>query len=298
MRAVNGSTDHRPRARLRAAVATTAALAAVAAVAGCDSLRDTTHDGRAGAGPSASAGPRWNPRPASIASLGDSISRGFDACSALSDCPEVSWATGSQPQSLAGRLLSDPLDNSWNYARTGARIADLPDQVRSAAARKPELVTVLIGANDACRPSVDAMTSAEDFRAGFAASVRELRGALPKAQLYVASVPDLKRLWSQGRESPYAKTVWKLGICQSMLRDADAVDTAARQRREQVSQRVAAYNDALRDVCGKDALCRFDDAVHGYEFTGEQLSKWDWFHPNKEGQNALAELAYRRITTG
>ncbi|MBB5933154.1 lysophospholipase L1-like esterase [Streptomyces zagrosensis] len=240
--------------------------------------------------------PTWDTRPGSIASVGDSITRGYDACSVLSDCPEASWSTGLDVDSLAKRLLPNPQQHTWNYAETGALMADLPAQLQTATVKRPELVTVMIGANDACRDSVAEMTSVEDFRADFTASLTALRRALPKTQVYVASVPDLKRLWSEGRKDPVRRQVWKLGICPVMLRDPQSTHDRANERRDQVQQRVRDYNTVLRDVCGKLVLCRYDQAVHRYRFTGDELSKWDWFHPSKEGQQKLADLAYQEIS--
>ena len=132
--------------------------AAVLGAAGCDAAGGASPapDGtRAKARPSASPTPVWDSSPASMVAVGDSITRGFDACSVLSDCPEVSWATGtdSEVRSLAVRLLgtSRAAAHSWNHAETGARIAQLPEQMDLAAEQKPDLVTVMIGAKDACR---------------------------------------------------------------------------------------------------------------------------------------------------
>ncbi|WP_330304309.1 MULTISPECIES: SGNH/GDSL hydrolase family protein [unclassified Streptomyces] len=290
--------SHRSRAVLAIAVA------ALLGVAGCDATggnspapRGTTAKGL----PSLKPTPTWDRSPESVAAVGDSITRGFDACTVLSDCPEVSWATGSDTQvnSLAVRLLgkAGAATHSWNYAVTGARMADLPGQMAQAATRKPELVTVMAGANDACRSSASAMTSVADFRAEFEDAMDTLRSALPKTQVYVSSVPDLKRLWSQGRTNQLGKQVWKLGICPSMLGDPDALDTAATLRRGKVQDRVEAYNKVLEDVCAQDRRCRFDGgAVFDYRFGTDQLSHWDWFHPSKDGQARLAEIAYRTVT--
>ncbi|MFF4405911.1 SGNH/GDSL hydrolase family protein [Streptomyces sp. NPDC001404] len=286
----------RSMARRAAAAAACAALL-LPALAGCDSGGSEEKGSRAAAKPEPSPRPVWNTRPASIASLGDSITRGFDACSVLADCPEVSWATGTQVDSLARRLLPSPETSSWNFAKTGARAADLPRQMQAAIEQKPELVTVLIGANDACRPSPDDMTSAEQFRTHVETAVKELRRSLPKSQLYMAGIPDLKRLWSEGRKDPLGKQVWKLAsVCPSMLHDADAQDAASDERRTQVDRRVGEYNAVLKDVCGRDELCRYDDSVHGYAFTGEQLSQWDRFHPSRQGQQTLADMAYKAVT--
>ncbi|WSQ08749.1 SGNH/GDSL hydrolase family protein [Streptomyces sp. NBC_01231] len=279
-----------------------AALAAtVLGVTGCDAVGGNS-PGPSGTGAQkAKPRPAWDSSPASVAAVGDSITRGFDACAVLTDCPEVSWATGGSAEvdSLAVRLLgrAKAAERSWNYAVTGARMADLPGQMGQAAARKPGLVAVMAGANDACRASTSAMTPVADFRADFEDAIRILRRAAPKTQVYVASVPNLKRLWSQGRTNPVGKQVWKLGICPSMLGDADALDAAATERRNTVEQRVEDYNKVLKEVCAKDRHCRFDGgAVHDYRFGTGQLSQWDWFHPSVNGQARLAEIAYRAVT--
>jgi lysophospholipase L1-like esterase len=292
----------RQRSRAVLAVVT----AAVVGAAGCDAV------GGNESAPSASGTeaqrvkpspttPAWDSSPASLAAVGDSITRGFDACAILQDCPEASWATGSSAKvdSLAVRLLgaAKAASSSWNYAVSGARMADLAGQMAQAAAKKPELVTVMAGANDACRKSTSAMTSVADFRAQFEDAMSTLRDAAPKAQVYVASVPNLKRLWSEGRTNPMGKQVWKLGICPSMLSDADALDAVATERRDTVQKRVVAYNEVLKEVCAEDELCRFDGgAVYKYRFGTDQLSHIDWFHPSVNGQARLAEIAYREVT--
>ncbi|MFI7399572.1 SGNH/GDSL hydrolase family protein [Streptomyces sp. NPDC049541] len=287
--------SHRSRTVL-AAVAVT-----VLGVAGCDAVGGNSAGPTGTKAHSAKPAPAWDVSPRSIAAVGDSITRGFDACTVLSDCPEVSWATGTSAKvdSLAVRLLgkAQAAERSWNYAVTGARMADLPGQMAQAVTRRPQLVTVMAGANDACRASTAAMTSVESFRADFQDALSTLRRSLPKTQVYVASVPNLKRLWSEGRTNPLGKQVWKLGICPSMLGDADALDSAATLRRDTVQKRVEAYNKVLEEVCAKDRRCRFDGgAVYDYRFGTAQLSQWDWFHPSVNGQARLAEIAYRKVT--
>jgi lysophospholipase L1-like esterase len=256
----------------------------------------TSHSGGASAG--ASGTPRraapirpWSVTPPTVAALGDSITRGFDACKPLSDCPEVSWATGTRTKvdSVTQRLTATA--HSWNLAVSGALVSDLPAQARAAAAHKPALVTVLIGANDACATDVDSMTSTEDFRTDFADALSYLHRTLPHTQIVVSSIPDLRRLWSVGRKNPLGKQIWKLGLCPSMLGDADSQSAAADSRRSAVRDRVVAYNSAMGQVCGGYPLCRYDGgAVFDYRFTSDDLSTWDWFHPNESGEAALARI--------
>ncbi|CAM5296576.1 SGNH/GDSL hydrolase family protein OS=Streptomyces alboniger OX=132473 GN=CP975_10740 PE=4 SV=1 [Streptomyces alboniger] len=272
----------------------------VLGVTGCDAVGGNS-PGPSGTGAQkAKPTPAWDSSPASVAAVGDSITRGFDACAVLTDCPEVSWATGGSAEvdSLAVRLLgrAKAAERSWNYAVTGARMADLPGQMGQAAARKPGLVAVMAGER-----RLPGQHLGDDpgggIRADFEDAIRILRRAAPKTQVYVASVPNLKRLWSQGRTNPVGKQVWKLGICPSMLGDADALDAAATERRNTVEQRVEDYNKVLQEVCAKDRHCRFDGgAVHDYRFGTGQLSQWDWFHPSVNGQARLAEIAYRAVT--
>ncbi|MGK5531271.1 SGNH/GDSL hydrolase family protein [Streptomyces sp. URMC 129] len=280
-------------------------IAAVAALAACTSSSTTTSepDRTAGAVPSAEVTPAWDTSPASMAAIGDSITRAFDACSLLSDCPEASWATGTDTEvdSLARQLLGDPetiADRTWNLAETGATVADIPAQARQAVAHSPELVTVLIGANDACAQDVASMTSVADFEAHLRAALDLIREELPETEVYVSSVPDLLRLWSEGSDSTMARAVWQLAdICPSLLAGAGDDSAAATERRAAVDERVREYNATLEAVCAEDPLCRYDGgAVFAYDFGSRHLSDWDWFHPSREGQAELAALAYERIT--
>ncbi|MER8047858.1 SGNH/GDSL hydrolase family protein [Streptomyces sp. NPDC094032] len=289
----------RGRRRIRTTAAAAVALLCVAVLPGCSASGGPADTAK----PTPKPTPSWDPSPGSVAAVGDSITRAFDACTVLSDCPEASWATGTDAgvNSLALRLLGPEgvPGRSWNLARTGALMAELPEQMAAAAAERPELVTVMMGANDACRARPELMTPVEDFRASFTTALGRLRAGAPKAQVYVSSVPDLKRLWATGRVSPLGRQVWSLGVCGAMLADPEDLGPAAEDRRNRVRDRVVAYNRVLKEVCAKDARCRYDDgAVFGFRFEGGQLSPWDWFHPSRDGQARLAEIAYRRISAG
>ncbi|MFB7589440.1 SGNH/GDSL hydrolase family protein [Streptomyces sp. NPDC056169] len=296
------------RTTARTAVASgAAALLCVGVLSGCTAGGSETEAARrtptTAPTPSPTPTPTslWDVSPGSLAAVGDSVTRAFDACAVLADCPEASWATGTDAavNSLALRLLGPEkaATRSWNLARTGARMAELPEQMAGAAAEKPELVTVMMGANDACRPTPELMTPVADFRFSFETALARLRAGAPKAQVYVSSVPDLKHLWATGRLNPAGLQVWKLGICGSMLADAEDLGPAAERRRTAVRERVVAYNEVLEEVCAEDERCRYDGgAVFGFRFGDGQLSPWDWFHPSRDGQARLAELAYRRIT--
>jgi lysophospholipase L1-like esterase len=237
------------------------------------------------------------PAPTSMSSLGDSITRGFNVCGWYVDCPSRSWSTGGSVNSHYVRIRGvQPAitGRNFNDADTGARMADLNGQAQTAVARGVQYVTILIGANDACRSSEAAMTPVATFETQFRLAMSTLTGGLPTAAVFVASIPDVKRLWEVGRGSFAARTAWSLfGICQSMLARPTSTAAADVARRDRVRARVIAYNDVLARVCAEHAACRFDgNAVFSYPFTLGQVSGWDYFHPNTNGQQVLAEVTY------
>src|SRR6478672_5578482 len=120
-----------------------------------------------------------SPPPNSMASLGDSITRGFNACGFFVDCPARSFATGtaSSVNSHYQRILRvNPAISGHNNndARSGAKAADMAGQARTAVGQGVQYVTLLIGANDACTSSESTMTSVATFRSQIDAALTTL----------------------------------------------------------------------------------------------------------------------------
>jgi lysophospholipase L1-like esterase len=238
------------------------------------------------------------PVPASMASLGDSITRGFNACGWFFDCTSRSWSTGANDgvTSHYERLQAiDPtMSSRTNLARSGAKMAELPGQAQGAVDRAVGYVTILMGANDACTSSEDAMTPVADFEASVTDAFAVLAGAAAPPAVLVSSIPDIHRLWEVGKDSSSARTAWSTyGICQSMLANPTSTADADVERRARVRQRVIDYNAVLAGVCAQHDFCT-DDAQMVFEFPFERshLSSWDYFHPNTSGQNVLAEVTW------
>jgi lysophospholipase L1-like esterase len=238
------------------------------------------------------------PRPRVMAALGDSITRAFAACQRAGDCVEQSWATGTAEDldSHWRRLGHGSGKGSHNLAVSGARVAGLSAQVRAAVEVRPDYVTVLIGANDACAADEAAMTSVEDFTASFDSAMDALARGLPDARILVLSIPDLARLWQVGKDRRDVRRVWAAyGVCQSMLARPTDTSAAAGARRERVRGRVQAYNAAMAAACARQSpRCRHDgNAVFDYRFGLQDVSTVDYWHPSKRGQAHLAEVAWR-----
>ncbi|GAA4710727.1 SGNH/GDSL hydrolase family protein [Phytohabitans rumicis] len=240
------------------------------------------------------------PLPAAMASVGDSITRGFNACGFYVDCPSRSFSTGdnSSVNSHYRRLLAaNPAIQGRNYndAASGATADDLPGQMSTVVGQNVGYVTVLIGANDACAGSEAGMTAVATFRGHIDTALARLRAGLPNARVLVLSIPDIKRLWAVGKGNFLARSAWSLlSICQSMLANPTSTAAADVARRDRVRQRVIDYNAQLAAACAAyGPLCKYDGgAVFGFQFTLAHLSGWDYFHPDTDGQTVLAATSY------
>ncbi|MFB4283624.1 MULTISPECIES: GDSL-type esterase/lipase family protein [unclassified Nonomuraea] len=240
--------------------------------------------------------------PEVMAALGDSISTGFNACGWYVSCTSRSWSAGDHGEVSSHYLrlskLSGTLQkHNLNFAVPGSTSADLLGQVKKAVAAKADYVTILIGAQDACVRTEQAMTPVQTYRRRLDAALTELRAGMPRARVFIASIPDLRRLWQVGRGNPLARTFWTAGrICQAMLAKPTSTRRADAERRDRVRARVIAYNRAAAEACAAYGPgCRTDGgAVFSFPFTLDHVSKWDFFHPNVAGQRVLAEQTFRR----
>jgi lysophospholipase L1-like esterase len=236
------------------------------------------------AAPSPAADP-----PPTMAALGDSITVAYDATRLLTPQPEYSWSTGysTSVRSLSQRLTI-PRASAVNIAKSGTKMADLNGQALSVEVGT-DLVTILMGANDACTSSVSTMTDPLVFRAQFESALQTLT-TQQVDQIVVASIPNIEQLWSVYKGSGSARFVWGLyKICQSMLANPTSTKPADVQRRAAVTLRVGEFNLALQQECAEVATCRYDGgAVNRTTFTRTDVSTVDYFHPSIKGQNLLA----------
>ena len=140
------------------------------------------------------------------------------------------------------------------------------------------------------------MTPAETFKQNVQSALTTLAttpGGPPR--VFVASVPNLYRLWEVNYLNSSARFTWGvLSICQSMLANPSSLDPVDAQRRSDVQARVTAYNIALAELCAIPAnSCRYDGgAVAGTVFEAGEISTRDYFHPSLAGQTRLASVTW------
>lgn len=235
--------------------------------------------------------------PRSIAAIGDSITQAYDACCWYGNHPGNSWSTGGASwdgvRSHYERILAAKpriAGHNHNDAVSGAKMADAPAQARAAVSQGASYVTILMGANDVCTSSIDTMTPVETFRSKLRSALSILEAGLPSgAHIFVASIPDVHRLWELFHDDAVARAVWSAAnICQSMLssQNTDA-DRAA------VGAREAAFNAVLEQECSAYVNCLFDGyAVFQTQFVSSDVSHLDYFHPSLSGQAKLANVTW------
>lgn len=233
-----------------------------------------------------------------VAALGDSITLGVNACGGAGECREASWSTGNDGGTggFAARVgeATGHQPDTANLAVAGARARDLPKQAAAAAAGGADLVTILVGGNDACAPTVATMTPTADYAASVKQALAALDSAPKKPVVFIASVPYLNGLLTAHSGNKAARQSWTQGhICQSLLANPASSAAADVRRRAAVATRVNEYNVALAAQCAAVSRCIFDGgAVATIDFSAPQISSVDFFHPARAGQRAIAEATW------
>jgi len=224
-----------------------------------------------------------------------------------------SWAAGldkeyrvdSHSQRL--KFLADRQNKKsyhFNAAVSGARTSRFPDQLekiekwvkKNPKEHKPEHAIMLMGPNDVCSDNLERMTKTDLYFDRFEKTISSLRTMNPEIKVLLVGTPNLEHLRKTAKDSNVGflkcKQIWeKAGYCDNILVEKDP------EKRAQVDQRVRDYNQALEDlaarfnnVTGEDSV-RASTSIYDLKFTDDDVSV-DCFHPNRSGQNLLAETSF------
>ena len=161
-------------------------------------------------------------------------------------------------------------------------------------------MTVLLGGNDACAPTLDEMTPAADYEARLTELFARLNADAPDATILAMSVPNLMHLWEIGHVNGQAVQAWNSSpSCKNLLGSADDASAEATARRAAVAARVDEYNAAIVRVCAAAERCIDDGgAVFAYDFSADEISAIDFFHPSIAGQRVIAGIAWDSLEGG
>lgn len=285
------------------------------------------------------------PVPLNLFNIGDSIGEGEATDGTIGQMHhDTVWSTGYNLNDIVYSLNerfedSCPTiycennanrDATFNHSVSGAVMADFEIQVNevvSAAIATPSgmagMVAILLGNNDVCASSLDAMTDPEVFEAQYRAGLDILAAsdATKNAYIHVSSIPAIYWLWNAKRTDFWCRVVaWPFVPCENLL-DNPTDDCASEEsrldpntiypddgpncvRRKQFHKKIRdTYNPILRNVLqeyivdGRLPNAYFVD-IFDIQFGSEHINDGDCFHPSVEGHALLAEEQWGRSLWG
>ena len=286
-----------------------------------------------------------NPVPSNLFNIGDSIGEGEAADDIIGKAQhDTVWSTGYNPNDVAFSLNerfenfcptnyyenNAARDTIFNHAVSGADMADFAAQASAVASKaietpsgKAGMVTILLGNNDVCADSLNAMTSPVVFETQYRAGLDILaaNAATKNVYIHVSSIPAIYWLWNAMREDDVCRIlIWPFVPCENLLDnpendcgsgnshlDPDTIhldDGDDCIRRKEFHAKIRdIYNPILRDVLQEyKADRRLPNAyfvdIFDVQFRVEHINDGDCFHPSVEGHALLAQEGWSRSPWG
>ena len=167
----------------------------------------------------------------------------------------------------------------------------------------PDLVTFLGGANDLCKRSYDKMTSAREYRRQVYVTLESILKKSPKSRVLVMPLMRIDSLtknlksekifkMKKDRDILTCKNMWKITqYCPTITRSKNLVEEL------RLGARIEQYNLALKWVV-LSLRAHYSDRIRLVRNAENQTIKAedisiDCFHPNVNGQNRLAQAAWK-----
>jgi hypothetical protein len=229
--------------------------------------------------------------PSSMATIGDSISRGcFTDDSIDPDQPEHVWSTGYEAgdgcnSHLERIRVAVPGAVGNNNAVNGATSSDLLGQANTSVSQGVQYVTIQMGGNDVCADDTAGMTPLATWEYRWNEAIDVLQAGLPGADILVTGTANVRRVYDVGKSNFGCILKWAIaGFCNNMLLNGST------QRTEATNMNIA-YVNSLSSIASAQGVW-FDVDSYNYAFSRSQLSAIYCFHPDISLQNALAEVTY------
>lgn len=227
-----------------------------------------------------------------MAAVGDSITAGFNAYRPLIN-RDYSWATGWRANGLVDSIylkLMRAVGNvsATNVAISGSKAEDIGAQIDKLADADLDYISVLIGANDVCQWPADYKESLQTYKADVARGLAQLTADHKGIHIDLGTIPNIMHLYNLGKSSGACQRKWNTTKFCSLLRsDTTAADVEAF---------AASWRDANAALA--EIAQRFPDNVRLITklsapiFTPDEISPYDCFHPNTDGQSMLANIVW------
>lgn len=274
--------------------------------------------------------------------IGDSIGEAEAADGTIGSINhETVWSTGYDVNDVVASLnerfeytnASDYYENNFtrdyvfNHAISGSVMNDFESQASNIvailnSATPPDMagmITILLGNNDVCAPSLETMTDPVLFEEQYRAGLDVLANSVltSSADIHVSSIPAIYWLWNAKRSNLWCRLiVWPNVPCEDLLDNPadDCASTTSRLdpdniypgdgsnciRRKTFHAKIRdIYNPILQDVLqeyrdiGKLPNAYFID-VFDVQFSDSHVNGGDCFHPSEAGHALLADEEWCR----
>jgi lysophospholipase L1-like esterase len=263
---------------------------------------------------SATPAPTATPLPALVGAIGDSYSQAWSVSpDYLRDHPQFSWVVGTAKSDGVYSLLErfralGAAPTVVDAATSGRKMDDAPrqaDAVVAAAAKlapgQTAFVTFELGTNDLCA-SPDPMTDPAEFTAQLQAAVAALRTGLPAgSRILMLPVPDFAHFREITQADAAARAL--LSLPANLDRCAPYLGASSPAAIAQAGTYLARYDASIESACmdinaregatGR-LTCTYDASrTDDSDFTIDDLSSYDFFHPSLSGQQKMAADAWQ-----
>ena len=229
--------------------------------------------------------------PASMATIGDSISRGALADDSIDDDqPEHVWSTGDSASDACYSHLeriraANPSTVAYNNAWNGAQSDDLLAQANTSVSQGVQYVTIQMGGNDVCGDSTAEMTPIATWEFRWNEAIDVLQAGLPGADILVTGTVNVRRVYDVGKSNFGCLLKWNIFTwCKNMLVNGST------QRTEATNMNIA-YVNSLASLTAAQGVW-YDGDSYGIAFSRGQLSSVDCFHPDISLNNDMANVTY------
>ena len=266
--------------------------------------------------PSASAttAPAAPQLPALLGAIGDSYSQAWSVSPAyIHDHPQFSWVVGTDKNDGVPSLLERfrALGGSpvvVDAATSGKKMDDARRQANLVVAAAKKLgpgktayVTFELGTNDICA-SPDFMTDPATFTAQLQSAIETLRAGLPAgSRILMLPVSDFPHFRDITQASAAARDL--LALPANLNRCAPYLGTSSPSALIKANDYLAQYDAGIKAACDDIAAneaatgrlyCTYNAGLLAdSDFTIDDLSTVDYFHPSLSGQAKMAEDAWR-----
>lgn len=225
--------------------------------------------------------------------------------------PEHSWASGGSPTDIVfshfERLQQYvPHLRAFNFAVSSQRASGLASQVDQVlqfnreTGLQVDYATLMIGANDLNRDTLEEITTTEDYKTHLENAIRSLLHENPRLRLLMVSLPDVADIFARTKDLTGFSVLGIDWSCDSIRRtifnDSLLVQPDHPDFPE-VMARLASYEDAMHDIAIRlryEFLEADFKVIAGFKVkqSPTKAISADCFHPSIWGQAELAEATW------